>query len=251
MKNNNLLELKKKFIEIRNMGWVTATRSGNTAIGKTFEDLLGKIEDNLAEPDFGDIEIKSQRELSKSFVTLFTKAPSYPKSANTYLRKKYGDENEENLKTLHTSIFVDENTYKERYSFSLEIDEKEKRIYIKVKDLNTKENEQLVYYSFEAIQKKLDKKLNNLAYVAAKTNKLNKGQEKFYYTKMTIYENPSLENFLRLIKENKIMIDIRIGVYHDLNSKKYGKTHDHGTGFRIKEKDFCELYENKYNIEEI
>lgn len=87
MKNNNLLELKKKFIEIRNMGWVTATRSGNTAIGKTFEDLLGKIEDNLAEPDFGDIEIKSQRELSKSFVTLFTKAPSYPKSANTYLRK--------------------------------------------------------------------------------------------------------------------------------------------------------------------
>ena len=26
MKNNNLLELKKKFIEIRNMGWVTATR---------------------------------------------------------------------------------------------------------------------------------------------------------------------------------------------------------------------------------
>ena len=249
MKNNNLLELKKKFIEIKNMGWVTATRSGNTAIGKTFEDLLGKMEDNLAEPDFGDIEIKSQRELSKSFVTLFTKAPSYPKSANTYLREKYGDKNEENLRTLHTSIFRDENTYKERYSFSLEIDENEERIYIKVKDLNTKNTEQLVYYSFETIKNKLDKKLKKLAYVEAKTKYLNNGKEAFYYTKMTMYENPSLENFLNLIKENKIMIDIRIGVYHDL--KKYGKTHDHGTGFRIKEENFCELYKCKYDIEEI
>ena len=37
------------------------------------------------------------------------------------------------------------------------------------------------------------------------------------------------------------MLDIRIGVYK--SGQYFGKTHDHGTGFRIKESDLECLYD--------
>ena len=35
------------------------------------------------------------------------------------------------------------------------------------------------------------------------------------------------DNFMKLLEEKKILVDIRIGQYSD------GRTHDHGTGFRV------------------
>ena len=35
------------------------------------------------------------------------------------------------------------------------------------------------------------------------------------------------ENFLKLLREGTLLVDIRIGQYPD------GRPHDHGTGFRI------------------
>ena len=43
------------------MGYVVSLRNGNTGIGYTLETLLGLEENNLKTPDFGDIELKSQR----------------------------------------------------------------------------------------------------------------------------------------------------------------------------------------------
>jgi hypothetical protein len=42
------------------------------------------------------------------------------------------------------------------------------------------------------------------------------------------------------------MYDIRIGSYS--SGKNYGKPHDHGSGFRIKEHNIIKLYSN---IEEV
>jgi hypothetical protein len=41
--------------------------------------------------------------------------------------------------------------------------------------------------------------------------------------------------FVALLEQGKIYVDLRIGQYHD--GAKEGQTHDHGTGFRIKEID--------------
>lgn len=38
-----------------------------------------------------------------------------------------------------------------------------------------------------------------------------------------------------LLEQGKIYVDLRIGQYH--SGDKKGQTHDHGTGFRIKEID--------------
>ena len=57
----------------------------------------------------------------------------------------------------------------------------------------------------------------------------------------------ALSNYLKsLLEEGKIYVDLRIGQYHD--GKNKGKTHDHGTGFRIKESDQPLLFKVKRRI---
>lgn len=248
MKDKNLENLKKEFLAIKAKGFCSSTRSNNTGIGKTFEDLLGKREDNLSAPDFYDIEIKTQRDESTSYVTLFTKSPDYPQKANTYLRNTYGENDENGMPILHTSIFINENSYKNLYYFSLVVDENERKIYIAIRKKFSDKIEKKVYYSFDTIQKKLDTKIKKLAYIEAES-KVSEGKEKFHYKKMTVYSSPSLSKFISLIKLGKIMVDIRIGVYHNREKNTFGKTHDHGTGFRIKERDLPMLYEEKQVIE--
>jgi hypothetical protein len=57
----NMAELKDKLSVINQMGYVVSLRNGNTGIGYTLETLLGLEENNLKTPDFGDVELKSQR----------------------------------------------------------------------------------------------------------------------------------------------------------------------------------------------
>ncbi len=139
----------KEFRRIKKLGFVKSRRRSNTGIGKTFEDYIGVEENNIDKPDFAGYEIKAHREISSSYVTLFTKAPSFPKGANTYLKDTYG--------------------------------------------------------------------------------------------------TPSFTKFLNMIDKGLIMYDIRIGSYK--TGKNIGKTHDHGSGFRILEKNLKTLYSASESVE--
>ena len=81
-----LAEFIEKYIQICNMGWIKTHRQGPTGIGKTLEDLLGIIENNIDGPDFGDYELKSCRLDSNSMLTIFTKTPHPKGAANTLIR---------------------------------------------------------------------------------------------------------------------------------------------------------------------
>ncbi len=52
---------------------------------------------------------------------------------------------------------------------------------------------------------------------------------------------PNFENFVKLLKEGDILVDIRIGQYPD------GRPHDHGTGFRVlpDKLEFCFSYRER------
>lgn len=71
MKNNKDYIIEK-FHQVKALGFVQSKRSHNTGIGKTFEDYVGVVENNLDEPDLAGFEIKTHREQSQSYVTLFT-----------------------------------------------------------------------------------------------------------------------------------------------------------------------------------
>lgn len=236
------------FNKVRNSGFIKSKRSNSTGIGKTFEDAIGVIENNSKEPDLHGFEIKSQRSLSGSYVTLFTKSPTMPKCANTYLRMNYGsyDNQYPDIKVLHTSIFHGHyNTHVAGAEFSLKINREERRLYILVKRIDGSIDD-TIYYSFDNIKKAL-KKLEKLAFISADTRKNANNEEEFHFKKATIFYNfISFENFLNLLEEGLIMYDVRIGAYKTGQNK--GKTHDHGSGFRIKKNDIQKLYERSLSI---
>ena len=243
--NEVIKELFEKFKKISSNGWIPSRRSHNTGIGKTFEDLLEKEEDNLSEPDFKGIEIKTHRSESGSYTSLFTCAPNGPKpQENTRLREKFGkpEENNPNLKVLHTSIFANKkNTYLNKFQFIIEIDKTNKRIYIAVYDMNNNLVEKTTYWTFDILNKCLEKKLKTLAFVSGKHRTNDKGVEEFNYTKLGIYKFKSFEKFLNALETGIIMVDLRIGVYK--SGTNFGKTHDHGTAFRIKEEKLEDIYD--------
>lgn len=249
MKNKEVIV--RRFKAVKKLGFVKSRRRSNTGIGKTFEDLMGVSENNSPAPDMKGYEIKSHRVSAQSYVTLFTKCPSFPKGANAYLKDKYGVpyENNPKLKRLYTSIFADkENSYAKKYAFKLLNSKKEKCVYIAVYSLRTKKL--LDYscgYTYDDLERVLKKKLKNLFYVSADTKKDSKGVEYFHFNKAEIYENPSFRKFLNMLDKGLIMYDIRIGLYH--SGKNIGKTHDRGSGFRILEKNLSKLYSDHETIQ--
>ena len=231
----NYEELKNLFNKIKEKGWVETHRKGNTGIGKTFEDLLNKKEDNLALPDFKNIEIKSQRNATKSMITLFTKSPDYPAGVKTVLRESFGSVSKEynNKKILHTTINTQNfNTHISGNNFKILVDKELKRLVLQVQNNETKEIIfENAYWSFENLQKALEHKLKYVAIVGA-DEKFENSKNYFKFTDIMLITGLTLEKFIEALENGDILVDIRIGVYK--SGKNKGKTHDHGTGFRIK-----------------
>ena len=239
----------ERFREVEKLGFVPSNRSHNTGIGKTFEDYIGVVENNIDEPDLFGFEIKSHRELATSYVTLFTKAPVFPQRANTYLKDKYGQPYPDNpdLKKLHTSMFASKYTLTyEQYNFRLINDRDNSVIRIGVFDpVSNKLIDDRVGYTYKCLEERLKNKLSNLFYVSAETTIIG-DKEYFHFNRAEIFTNPSLEQFIKLIDDGVIMYDIRIGSYS--SGRNYGKAHDHGSGFRILERNIHLLFENHESI---
>lgn len=247
---NNIEKLKQEFNRIKALGFVENTRPNNKdgGIGNTFEDLLGVVENNKSEADFYDFEIKSQRAFNTSVISLFTKAPEFPKGANSFLRETYGevrDENHSNKKILYASVYGnrDAEIYS-KYKMRLNVNRQEEKLELVIKDLEDKILT-TVYWSFSLLEKS-SKKLKNLFLVFAETKK--EGEKSFCFFKSgNIYYNFDFQKFLTEIENGNIQFDIRIGVYN--SGRNYGKTHDHGSGFRVKRENFQNLYSSFEKIE--
>lgn len=240
-------KMKNAFYEVKALGFVPSNRSNNTGIGKTFEDYVGVAENNLKEPDLFGFEIKTQRNNTNSLITLFTKSPTAPQRANSYLRDTYGVpyDGKPYLKRIHSSLYVDKyNNYFNQYAFRLINDRNNRVIRVGVHSIdNSKLIDQNVYYSYDTIERSMSKKLSNLLLVNA-DSKMIGGKEHFHFNKAELFYQFSLARFLDLLDEGKIQYDIRIGSYNNPEKRNYGRTHDHGSGFRVKAKNIYDLYEN-------
>lgn len=248
---NSIQELTDKFLQIKAKGFVPNTRPNNKdgGIGNTLEDLLEIKENNLTQADFKDIEIKSQRLFNSSYITLFSKAPTHPKRANNYLRETFGEVRQEehsDKKILYASIFAHRpSTVYDKYKMSLQINHNEQRLYLIVTDLNNNILSNDIYWDFQTLQR-ATQKLKNLLLAFADTQTQN-NQKYHHFTKAQLYLNFNFDKFLTELQNGSIMFDIRIGVHN--SGKSYGKTHDHGSGFRIKKENFHLLYNNTQTIQ--
>ena len=88
---NSIQDIKDRLLRISHMDWVIADRGGDTGVGYTLENLLGKEEDNGNSPDFGHLgELKGKRKKSKCKVTSTSLAPYWHGGLREAL-KKYGN----------------------------------------------------------------------------------------------------------------------------------------------------------------
>lgn len=218
------------FTEIKNLGWIDTHRKNNTGIGKTLEDLLEIPENNLGEPDFGEYELKSSRIGSNSMLTLFTKSPD-PRGANGRLLNKYGYLTDQERLSLHTTLSSKNFVPITNTGKSLKIIFNENKIHFQ--SFTELEN---IYWTKDTLTNSFNNKYKNkLVFVKAESRMLN-SKEQFYYKEAYELSGFSSESFLYLLEQGKIYVDIRIGQYSN------GKPHDHGTGFRMKDKDLPLLF---------
>jgi len=238
-----LEDFVRDFRQIQASGWVLTHRAGPTGIGKTLEDLLGIPENNLGEPDFGEYELKSSRLNSGSMLTIITCAPQ-PAKANTYLRLKYGYSSSaynNNEKVLHSTLNALSLTPISNTGCKLKVTCKGSKIHI------TSETEvENVYWDVESLREAFNAKYKNqFVYVKAEARGGQKSEE-FRFISAHIVSGFDYDEFLSLLGQGKIYVDLRIGQYH--SGKNAGKTHDHGTAFRIRETDQFLLFKNKAQI---
>jgi hypothetical protein len=88
-----------------------------------------------------------------------------------------------------------------------------------------------VYWDRDSLRKGFEKKYKNkLVYVKAESRGVGSDEE-FRFIEAYELSGFDYDSMIALLEKGKIYIDLRIGQYPD------GRTHDHGTGFRIKEAD--------------
>ena len=226
MQKRTLTQIKKALQELSKKGWIKSNRLHNTGIGKTLEDYLGITENNIALPDFGVMELKSQRLKTLSMMTLFTKSPEGITNAEIRKRFGYPDQEFPKIKILHQTISGGK---RNGMGFQATIDEKQGKLLI------LKKGKLLGYYSLTFLRQKAVEKIGNgLILVRAETKKL-RGHEHFHYKDAYLLKEIDPTKFLAHSK-----YDIRLGVYH--SGSKAGLPHDHGSAFRLTEKSLPLLF---------
>src|ERR1700690_2942564 len=127
MQRRTLSQIKEALKELSEKGWIKSNRRHNTGIGKTLEDHLGVAENNIALPDFGVMELKSQRLGTLSMITLFTKSPEG--ITNSEIRRRFGYPDPEfpKIKILHQTI---SDGKKNKMGFRASMDEKQGKLLI-------------------------------------------------------------------------------------------------------------------------
>lgn len=242
------LELLFKFTKSRS--WIKYQRDQEKSdglLGNIFEDLIGIQENNKRSSDYDGFEIKTRKKDSKTFLTLFNSSINSINSASTYLRENYGCPDEKHyLNILNTTVkYMNWNNHRGGYNFKLEINENiGDNLYLKIKNTETSEevDQNKLFWEIKTINNLLAK-IKNCCIVEGE---INKNEKLVKFNKMTIYKDVDISKFWELLKSEYVVIDFRNGVYK--SGKNYGKTHDHGTAFRIKMSKFDNLYKYKKEI---
>lgn len=224
-------QLVEKLEKIKKMGFVLTHRVNDTGIGKTLEDLLEIPENNFRLPDVGEIELKAKRVDSQSMLTIATKSPE-PKGVNRLLFEKLKYKDSFGQFCLHSTVSgarLNKQGLKVALGNGI----------LKLENAAGIE----VYWPISTFDDVLVSKSNKILLVFAETSGERKtASEKFHYIEAYLLSHLNINEFTTAIQNDKLKIDIRIGVYR--SGKSAGKYHDHGTGFRIDKRNFLELFDS-------
>jgi len=212
-------ELKTKLKEIKKKGWIESKRKGNTGIGYTSEELLGIKENNLKTPDFGDVELKTQRKDVSNRVTMFTFNKAVWKIRQKEVIRKYGYTDTSGRLSLYCTV----NTKPNSQGLYLKVEED-------VLGLYHVDETQIAVWKIEDLVKTFKEKMPALIVIFADSRINSEEKEEFWFNESYFLKEPDMDNFVDLIRKDIIVVDLRMHI------KKNGAVRNHGTAFRIDEK---------------
>ncbi|MDI1495061.1 MAG: restriction endonuclease [Cenarchaeum symbiont of Oopsacas minuta] len=226
-------ELKK----IKNLGYVKTHRANNTGVGKTLEDLLGIPENNFPGSNGDSTELKSVRKNSSSMLSLFTKSPK-PRGVNNILLDNFGIMGDDGKKRLHTTVNATKrNTLNGKDSFIINIHDSK----IELDHPNYGKYSTFPYWEKTTLKESFERKYPQyLLYVKADHRKTGSNEE-FHYNEAWLMRGFDFNNFIKLLIDGKIYVDVRIGFAN-------GRAHDHGTGFRVKHENLDLCFSNRHKV---
>lgn len=200
------------------------------------ERELGLNETNIAIPDIGGrVEMKGTRRNVNSLITLFTFNKAVWKVSQKEILNKYGYKDEQGRQALYNIV---NNKTPNSQGFYLQSDPKRHLIILRNKN---EKDKIFAEWSTYVIAGKFMTKLDRLLLILA-DNKIVNGKEHFHFNEAYLLESPTPENFLEAFERSELMIDIR------MHLKPSGGVRNHGTGFRISEKNLMLLYAHKKRL---
>jgi len=211
-------ELLLKLKQIHQMGFIPATCSGDTAIGRTLETALGIQMNSSQAPDYKGIELKSKRARSSTRKTLFAKVPDWEFSTLKSFREFLGDYGYEanGLRRLNCTV---SSIRKNSQGLQLEMD------FNRMLLLENGRTKKLLVWQIKTLQQKLAEKHKETFWVSAESRTKN-GVEEFLFTQVEYTRQPRIPKFPELLDFGMITID-------HLIKQRGNSVHERGPLFKI------------------
>jgi hypothetical protein len=230
-----LKDLIKRLEKLKDKGFIETSRRGPTGIGHLLEQELGLNETNIAIPDVGGrVELKATRRHANSLITLFTFNRAVWTVKQKDLIVKFGYQDQKGRQALYSTV---SNKTPNTQGFYLQLDAAKNLIILRHRDSEKNYAEWSTYVIVGKFMTKMDRIIMVLA-----DNKQINGKEHFHCDEATLLEHPTPQKFLEAFHKSEMFIDLRMYL------KESGAVRNHGTAFRMTEKNLSLLYSKQKKL---
>ncbi len=207
-----------QFQKISKMGYIKSPYANKlNAGGLTFEYLLGKKIDNLALPDYDDIEIKTKARFSNYPYTLSTIAFDGPNNHEALdIAQAYGTNPSGKSLYLNVELIIDTLVLvNNKYYFELKYDTE--KFYLNIYDLTKNLLATRGFLKFTSLSMRLKEKVGKICFIRYSQKK-----EKdifyfrYYHIMCCILKDPNIA--IDLLKQNKMQLVLNLK-YNKINNK--------------------------------
>ena len=202
--------------------------------GMVVEKILGVEENNLSTPDLGTHELKTKKKGSSCRTTLFCNEPNWISEPDLEDEDEKGDKKKKSkLRDFVEAIKISDTNQRAYTTVSI----KENNRFLKI-DIDGENlylyfcDQKIAYWPIAVLKKRANEKIDNLVVApVSEKEKIVKIED------INIYENLLEDEFVKKIKQGKIVVEFRCKITDD------NKLRNRGTCFRMHEKDIKLIYE--------
>ena len=226
-------ELVERLGEIRNQGFIRTQRRGATGLGYTLEKLLNLSENNISDPDLGEVELKAHRRGGSSLITLFTLDRGVWVKRQREVIQEFGKEDAEHAGrqnlycTLSTKRFVND--------LRLVVEPKQLQV-------RSRSGEVIASWTFQQFIEAYQRKVKNTVLVSADV-RFEEGYEMFHFDTAKLMISWLLRwNVEYFFTNDLVVVDLR------LHRRSNGTVRNHGTAFRASFQNLDVLFPLQYQL---